>query len=1476
MAIISAACTVNIAEQEIVTPENGEVTSLTASIDNEIPTRTGFVVDDENNIARFNWVDNEQIDVAVKLADNVYTGVHFIAPTGGSASVEFLDAQVPGETTVSSLRADYPQAAVWDWAFYPSRSDDDANNNGFGIEWDIRPNHYDEDLAAYPTENELITVTIPQVINPHMDNQLSVVPLLGKKGAGNVFTFTPMTGVLAITVNNLTSEIDYLTVSSASAWLSGSFHVNRPAGDPGYIGQNTVVAGKHSVTLHFSGIEGTGKFYIPIPSGSIPAGLTVTIGASSDPENTMTVTTKKDITITTGVISRAPALNFTAPDQLWADYCEGYFIDDFMWAQHSAFTAGTWIPIIIQRSGLHTDKYRIANPYTAAKTAFGYSNYYAGIEADDYLVFRISPEEVVTYGTFLTGVEDKDSSGKPMMITYSKVWSSSKTGAATKVESHYKNGNIYEVQLGAIYSDPNDSGYMYTRDGEGNASTQRIHIRFTDSTPEGWDDLCTVQYKDDFIFKERLKYAANTYIDLTIQESDKYDGHYRLPNPYPLLAAQLGYDIPDYVGVPDDYLYLNIDEDGFVYFPALHAGINLDSKDLTITHPSEVAGKSSAKNKIGTIQANGLPDYIQLAPIYHETGNVGYLYSRDGYDNLIKIVFPEYTETWTLLGEGLYYDEWMWNANSFPPSKVPVRLWRSDEDANRYRIDNPYTVAATAYKRDASGSADEYIYLQVDPSTGYVTFGSVITGMSKENVDVEKTKNFAIADAATWESVKTSGSSISASSSKVAAGTNAAPLEIQLYSAYYDSDDVSYFYTNNTGLKHLYFPGWNAGETWSDYSTGTYRDVTYDKEVNSTDAIGTVAVTIQQSNNDSKRFRIANPYRANVNAEYLRSTYDEYLYFNTASSGNLVYFEPFRPGVRMNSDPKELGMNHPVSSNLEGWAQGGSDFTGTSVLSYSGSRPKQIQLGAHYFDVATPNPGYCYTRQGSAWPDDRIYITFDNATKAVITPKQYPMVPAYDNPVEIITMPCGTLERLVIKITGIDLSKVTGLRLYQNGWMNSAYVAPDGDGVVTMTDFSNATISGDIDLNCWLTDITIGASIRFTVQEAVVDGESLPIVQDTGVSHHCGIVLNNGGDSINLRECGEETVSSFRIPALVTTTAGTLIAAYDVRYDSSTDLQNDIDVGFKRSTDGGRTWSSLGFAMDMGTYGYDDDILAGTKTWKQAQQLNGIGDPCLLVDENTGDIFCFGLWAHGHGGSRVLGYAGTGYDIDDTPQFMMVKSTDDGLTWSEPVNITRQAKRPEWGATLQGPGRGITMKDGTLVIPNQHQEGGSLNSGIMYSTDHGLTWHTHNYAHRVTSEAAVAEIEPGVLLLTMRDETNSHYRRACITRDLGRTWTEHASNGQLLEPTCEASLIHVDAADNSLGLDLTIFSNPHATGRSNFTIQISTDKGVTWPYNLTIDQGSSLGYTCLTMVDDSTVGIVYESSRGNILFQAIPLADIVR
>ena len=355
---------------------------------------------------------------------------------------------------------------------------------------------------------------------------------------------------------------------------------------------------------------------------------------------------------------------------------------------------------------------------------------------------------------------------------------------------------------------------------------------------------------------------------------------------------------------------------------------------------------------------------------------------------------------------------------------------------------------------------------------------------------------------------------------------------------------------------------------------------------------------------------------------------------------------------------------------------------------------------------------------------------------------------------------------------------------------------------------------------------------------------------------------------IGVRQAGDDGVAAFRIPGLVTSNKGTLLGVYDVRYNSSVDLQEYVDVGLSRSIDKGQTWEKMRIPMAFGEYG----------GLPKAQ--NGVGDPSILVDKQTGTIWIAALWTNGMGNYRAWNNSQAGMDEKLTGQLVLAKSTDDGKTWSEPINITSQVKDPSWHLLLQGPGMGITMHDGTLVFPIQYIDSTRIpNAGIMYSKDRGKTWKIHNHARTNTTEAQVAEVTPGVLMLNMRDNRGGS-RAVSITKDLGITWTEHPSNRSVLqEPVCMASLIKVEAKDNVLGKDILLFSNPNTTeGRHHITIKASLDSGLSFPgeYQVLLDEESGWGYSCLTMIDKETVGILYESSVAHMTFQAVKLKDIIK
>lgn len=396
------------------------------------------------------------------------------------------------------------------------------------------------------------------------------------------------------------------------------------------------------------------------------------------------------------------------------------------------------------------------------------------------------------------------------------------------------------------------------------------------------------------------------------------------------------------------------------------------------------------------------------------------------------------------------------------------------------------------------------------------------------------------------------------------------------------------------------------------------------------------------------------------------------------------------------------------------------------------------------------------------------------------------------------------------------------------------------------------------DLSMVYTIEVTGVSVNGSPVEFLYNGKPHCDVGDRSAERRLAQALRNHGD---------DGVFAYRIPGLVTTPEGSLIAVYDIRHRTSLDLQEDIDIGMSRSTDGGRSWEKMKTIMDMGRWGGLPDA------------QNGIGDPCVLIDEATGEIFVVAVWTYGLGNDRAWDQVGDGFSPETTAQLMLTSSRDDGRTWSAPRNITTQVKAPEWRFTLQGPGRGICMADGTLVFPMQFVGPDRVPSaGIMYSTDHGQTWHCHGGAWTNTTESQVAEVEPGVLMLNMRNNLRTG-RIVCTTTDLGRTWIQHPSSLTLREPVCMAGLLHVPAEQNVIGKDILLFSNPDTTsGRNHLTIKASLDSGMTWlPENsLLLDEEEGWGYSCMTMIDEETVGILYEGSVSQIVFQAVKLEDIVQ
>jgi len=319
---------------------------------------------------------------------------------------------------------------------------------------------------------------------------------------------------------------------------------------------------------------------------------------------------------------------------------------------------------------------------------------------------------------------------------------------------------------------------------------------------------------------------------------------------------------------------------------------------------------------------------------------------------------------------------------------------------------------------------------------------------------------------------------------------------------------------------------------------------------------------------------------------------------------------------------------------------------------------------------------------------------------------------------------------------------------------------------------------------------------------------------------------------------GLQGYRAYRIPALITSSRGTLLAFCEGRKTSLSD-DGDNDLVLKRSMDNGQTWQTLQLVHEEG----GDAVIT-------------IGNPCPVIDPATGRIWLTMNRKNG----RVL----------------ITHSDDDGARWSPVKDITPEVSRPGWGWYAMGPGIGIAVEHGPhrgrLIIPANHREtpnrSGPSASHVIFSDDHGQTWQLGGNVGLHTNECQLVEtLSEGTsgLLINMRNHwARSGKRpelagRRLISRssDSGLTWSDPVRDEGLIEPACQASLIRYAWATDTDQSTL-LFANPASMQkREQLTIRASFDEGRTWPVSRLVEPGST-GYCCLTRLKDGRIGLLYE------------------
>ncbi|MEQ9459975.1 MAG: sialidase family protein [Phycisphaeraceae bacterium] len=337
-----------------------------------------------------------------------------------------------------------------------------------------------------------------------------------------------------------------------------------------------------------------------------------------------------------------------------------------------------------------------------------------------------------------------------------------------------------------------------------------------------------------------------------------------------------------------------------------------------------------------------------------------------------------------------------------------------------------------------------------------------------------------------------------------------------------------------------------------------------------------------------------------------------------------------------------------------------------------------------------------------------------------------------------------------------------------------------------------------------------------------------------------------GVETVVVWESETDGYHTYRIPSVIKTPAGTLLAFAEGRKNTRSDT-GDIDMLVKRSEDGGRTWSDHQVIWDDGD--------------------NVCGNPCPVIDQKTGDIVL--LMTHNPGDEHEKDISEGRAERGRTPWIM--RSTDDGRTWSEPREITDQAKRPGWRWYATGPGVSIQIRQGPhagrLIVPANHTEpttpGGETYlhyAHVLYSDDGGMSWRISESIGPGSNESQVAELSDGRLMINSRSADEPKIRRVSFSEDGGVTWTEPRLEPVLIEPRCQASLLRFDRPGAQQEHWL-LFSNPgHPSSRRHLLVRASPDDGVSWPLGHIIEPGFA-AYSSLVQIDSDTIGCLYEGSR---------------
>ena len=321
---------------------------------------------------------------------------------------------------------------------------------------------------------------------------------------------------------------------------------------------------------------------------------------------------------------------------------------------------------------------------------------------------------------------------------------------------------------------------------------------------------------------------------------------------------------------------------------------------------------------------------------------------------------------------------------------------------------------------------------------------------------------------------------------------------------------------------------------------------------------------------------------------------------------------------------------------------------------------------------------------------------------------------------------------------------------------------------------------------------------------------------------------------VDLFHAGDGGVHTYRIPALLETRKGSLLAIVDARHDSARDMPARISLVMRKSSDRGRTWSAV-------------------RTVRAVSE-GGVGDASLLLDRKSGRIWCF--HSYGPPGIGLFTARPGAVTGPGTFQFHAIWSDDDGESWSQPVDFTPQVKDPSWEAMFATSGTHFQTSAGRYLVPTVVRDADKqVASHNAWSGDGGKSWKIGPAIAPGSDESKAVELAGGTVLQNMRDGKS---RLVARSGDGGVTFGAPEHDGALVDPGCNAGMARYLAK----GRDLLIFTNAASTRRENLTVKVSADGGRTWPRARALHPGPA-AYSTVIVLRDGSIAVLYEHGEKN-------------